>query len=262
MEKKWRLIADGKNDGYYNMAVDEALFSCYADQKKPTLRIYGWSKPCISLGYNQNFDKVLKTGIEMPVVRRITGGASILHDDEITYSLVCASRDLNLPFKVKDSYKILCSFLINFYKKLGLKAQFAQDILPENNLGRYGNFCFSAYEHFDLIINNKKIGGNAQARRKDVIFQHGSIPLSVNFDMVRNLINDAIDLEDNITFLNALVDKKLDFNTITTLLSESFKYAFDIDLACENLSQKEVAKSSELAENKYKLKQWNVDKSR
>ena len=84
MGKTWRLILVQKCDGYYNMAVDEAMLLGYNSFKTPTLRVYGWDKPFISLGYNQNPKDILNLKGEVPFVRRITGGSAILHHKELT----------------------------------------------------------------------------------------------------------------------------------------------------------------------------------
>ncbi|UCC95503.1 MAG: lipoate--protein ligase family protein, partial [Candidatus Omnitrophota bacterium] len=73
MEREWRLILDGRGDGYANMAVDEAILLNYPHYKIPTLRIYGWKSPFVSLGYNQNPKEVLR-GDGLYFVRRMTGG--------------------------------------------------------------------------------------------------------------------------------------------------------------------------------------------
>ena len=228
MGKPWRLILDQKNNGYYNMAVDKAICLSYPLKKIPTLRIYGWSKPFVTLGYNQKQQEVLNSDSAVPFTRRITGGSSILHHQELTYSLTCSRDDLKLPSKIKELYKVLCSFLIYFYSHLGLKADFAQDIFS-SGLGRYSNFCFSSYEHFDLVINKKKIGGNAQRHRRDVIFQQGSIPQEIDFDLIRRTINNPGNLEDKTISLNTLLSKKTDFNKLSLILAESFQKVFKVE---------------------------------
>jgi lipoate-protein ligase A len=257
MRKNWRLILDGQNDGYYNMAVDEAVLNGYLFINKPTLRIYGWSHPFVSLGYNQKVDKVLKAAGSVPFVRRITGGGSIFHDRELTYSLTCSLSDLSLPKKVKDSYKVLCSFLIEFYSLLGLKAKFAKDIFY-HGLGGYGNFCFSTYEQFDLIIENKKIGGNAQRRRKDIIFQHGSIPQSIDIEKIKLVINGVDDFAGKASSLNKLLNRDTDFYFLSSQLVEAFKKVFDVEFEKEEISVREKETVEYLLENKYKQDSWNV----
>jgi lipoate-protein ligase A len=256
MAKTWRLILDEKHAGSYNMAADEAILTNYPTTKIPTLRIYGWKPPCISLGYNQAVDNVLASTTAFPFVRRITGGASILHDQEITYSISCALSDLNLPKGVKESYKTLCSFIIDFYSQLGLNAQFAKDVVPEK-LHAYGNFCFSSCEEFDLTIAGKKIGGNAQRRKKEIIFQHGSIPQEIDFFLIQRLIKDS-HAAACATSLAQLLNKKQDFYLLRNQLSESFAKVFGIKSIPDSLCTKEVALRDRLIVEKYETRDWNV----
>ena len=154
MTKQWRLILDKKCDGAYNMAVDEAILVNYPNQRIPTLRIYGWQEPYISLGYSQEPEEALKPGNTFPFVRRITGGGFILHDKEVTYSITCALEDLGLPAQVKESYRMMCGFLFNFYRSLGLFVSFAKDSANTETIG-HSPFCFSGWEEYDLVIAEK-----------------------------------------------------------------------------------------------------------
>ncbi len=259
MTTNWRLILDDKCDGYYNMAADEAILCNYITQKVPTLRVYGWDKPFISLGYNQDSKSVLTAQEQISFVRRITGGSSILHDKELTYSIVCSLEDLDLPKGVKDSYKILCSFLKVFYDNLGLKADFAVDKFS-HGLGSYGNFCFSSSQHFDLVIGAKKIGGNAQRRRKNIIFQHGSIPQKIDFAKIRQLIRNSGNLEEKTIDLEGVLGKSTDFFDLSKLLAKSFEQAFGVILSKDKLSIKEQEACELLLRQKYSLKEWNIAK--
>ncbi len=260
MNNQWRLILDDDNNGYYNMAVDEALFLRYPTQKIPTLRIYGWHPACVSLGYNQVFKTVLKKNHPFDVVRRITGGASILHCKEITYSLACSEADLDLPVKVKDSYGTICSFLLEFYAALGLKAGFAKDIFNDALVGRYGNFCFSHREHYDLVVDNKKIGGNAQRRNRDVIFQHGSIPLMIDYDAVESVINDTVTLREKAASLEDMLGQQ-DIFLLREKLAESFAKTFKVKLVESVLNFSEELLAKNLIKNKYQTDEWNLYKN-
>ena len=179
----WRLIDTGLLDGPANMAVDEALLLCFDPATSlPVLRLYGWQPPALSLGRFQDAARVLDLGrcraAGIPVVRRITGGGVIYHADELTYSIVCAPHHLPPTASIKDSFRILTSFLLGFYRALALDARYAADVCPGQRLGERTAFCFAGKESCDILIGGtKKIGGNAQRRLKNVIFQHGSIPL-------------------------------------------------------------------------------------
>jgi lipoate-protein ligase A len=109
-------------------------------------------------------------------------GGGILHGQELTYSIVCRQEDLGTK-DVKTSFELLCQFLIRFYKELGLEAEFAvKSGIPDERLGQKTAFCFAGKEEYDLLIKGRKMGGNAQRRFKDVIFQHGSIPIILNWE--------------------------------------------------------------------------------
>jgi lipoate-protein ligase A len=259
MSSPWRLILDGKGDGYYNMALDEAILLNYFYSRIPTLRIYGWDKLFISIGYNQEPHNVLTFNRDVPFVRRITGGAAILHDKELTYSMICSSQDLNLKSNVKESYKILCSFLLNFYHSQGLIAKFAKEV-NSPYLGRYENFCFSSCEPFDLLIENKKIGGNAQRRKKDLIFQQGSIPQTLNFKMIRLLIKNTDNLEAKATSLDSLLEKPTDFFKLNIALADEFSKTFGITCRKARISTREATLVNELLKDKYRTSAWNFHK--
>jgi lipoate-protein ligase A len=179
----WRFIDSRPLDGAANMAVDEALLACFDPEKsRPLLRIYGWEPPALSLGHFQKSAEVLDrercNRARVPVVRRITGGGVIYHAGEITYSLVCAPHHIPSAVSIRESFRVLTSFLIRFYDKIGLDARYAVDHFPAGTkLGERTGFCFAGREIYDIMIAGKKIGGNAQRRLKDVIFQHGSIPV-------------------------------------------------------------------------------------
>ncbi len=262
MGKTWRLIVDQKGDGYYNMAVDEAILSNYRSHKTPTLRVYGWKEPFVSLGYNQDPREVLNLCEEISFVRRITGGSAILHHKELTYSLVCSLEDLNLSGGVKESYRIICSFLKHFYHQLGLEAYFAKDLLPamqevSKNLGKYKSSCFSTWQHFDLLIGRRKIGGNAQRRKKNIIFQHGSIPQEIDSTYVGKIIKGSNGLKERAISLNEALGKTLDFCFLRSLLSRSFEFIFKVEFNQGGLSLSESEKVAFFLKEKYKTKAWN-----
>jgi len=179
----WRLIDTGPCCGRENMAIDEALFRCFDPASSlPALRLYGWQPPALSLGRFQkagdDLDLTRCRADSLTVVRRITGGGAIFHADELTYSLICSPSQIPPATSVKDSFRVLTSFLLGFYRTLGLQADYAVDLAPAGSrLGQRTPLCFAGQESYDIMVNNRKIGGNAQRRSREIIFQHGSIPL-------------------------------------------------------------------------------------
>jgi len=179
----WRFIDTGPLPGAENMAIDEALLACFSlGESLPILRLYGWNPPAFSCGRFQepaeiiNLDRCRADGVQ--VVKRITGGGVIYHTEELTYSLVCPTTFIPGSSGVKEAFFHLTAFLIKFYTKLGLDACHAIDHYQGAvKLGERTPLCFAGVESCDILVNGSKIGGNAQRRLKNVIFQHGSIPL-------------------------------------------------------------------------------------
>jgi len=88
----WRLIDSGPGPGPWNLALDEAIFHAVrAGASPPTLRLYRWSAPALSIGYAQDRDRDVDRDAcrarGIAVLRRITGGRAVLHDAEVTYSV-------------------------------------------------------------------------------------------------------------------------------------------------------------------------------
>lgn len=183
MQGRWRLIADAPGPAARMMAVDEALLWSVSQGGLPVLRLYGWYPAAFSLGRHQNPDEVLdltrckRDGVM--VVRRVTGGGAIYHADEITYCFAVPLEALPRQVQgVKDSFRFLTEGLLHFYRSLGLNPQYAGELSDGRVLGARTPLCFAGSEWFDIVIDGKKIGGNAQRRTKTVILQHGSIPLT------------------------------------------------------------------------------------
>ncbi|MFH0855818.1 MAG: lipoate--protein ligase family protein [Candidatus Omnitrophota bacterium] len=190
--RKFRLIRTHPETGVYNMALDEKIFNRYLEDGIPVFRLYRWKAPSFTYGVSQqpgreiDSKRCISDGVE--VVKRITGGGILFHHDEITYSFVCDKRDVGEPQEVLVSYKRICAFLIRFYESLGLQANFALESAGFQDRCVPHELCSASYEKYDIVINGRKIGGNAQKRRRRVIFQHGSIPCSIDWGYARRYL--------------------------------------------------------------------------
>jgi len=236
---EWRFILTGKLDGPTNMAIDEFLFLESAKRKyNGNLRFYFWNKPTISLGYFQNLneiidlDKCKKLGID--IVRRITGGGAIYHNDEITYSITTFLPNPTISTDIDMSYKILESFLIEGISELGISVKY-RDIC----FNQYDNFyCFANPSKYDIVFNGKKLVGSAQRRSKKSFLQHGSILISINdVDKMFSVFKDFYNKEDlikefkeKVTSLEELLKGKININQIIDIFVKKFKEQFDVDL--------------------------------
>ena len=113
----------------------------------------------------------------MPLVRRITGGGAILHDVELTYSLILPARH----HLVKDLapgalYQVVHQALVGGLASCGLPAQLRRGPAPPSQQ-RGPFFCFERLNPSDVIVNGKKIAGSAQRRTLKSLLQHGSLML-------------------------------------------------------------------------------------
>ncbi len=167
MTTSWRFIDTPVLCAKENMEFDKSLL----ELGEPTFRLYTWKLNSFTLGRSQKQENVEKFGDDW--ARRETGGGLLLHGYDVSYSITVPTKLLGNK-SVKESYEYLCSFLLHFYKKLGLHVEYAKDINLELSKSF---FCQEGFEPYDMMYDGKKIGGNAQRRTKTTILQHGSIPL-------------------------------------------------------------------------------------
>ncbi|MFW6134806.1 MAG: lipoate--protein ligase family protein, partial [Elusimicrobiota bacterium] len=149
-KSKWRYIDTGCRSALFNMSFDKALFDSFdPDNHSPVFRLYQWSQPSISLGNFQNPDNIIDIkeceSRDVQIVKRITGGGALYHNNELTYSIIC-SCDTFSSKSVKESYKELCGFLILTYKKLGLDPGFAVESKKLNSYKKNRHICMSGIE--------------------------------------------------------------------------------------------------------------------
>ncbi|MCF7869662.1 MAG: lipoate--protein ligase family protein [Candidatus Omnitrophica bacterium] len=224
--KQWKFIDSGYGDPHWNMAFDKALLESYLPaESRPVFRVYQWSKPAISLGRFQDPEEVLNLDNcrkdNLSIVKRITGGGAIYHNrDELTYSLVCAAKFFPAD-SVKDSYQKITNFILKTYRSLGFFAQYAKDYQKsKKKLGAVSEFCFSGWQDYDILIEEKKIGGNAQKRKRAVIFQHGSIPFKIPDNIDHYFLNPIPNKKDYLCLAKL---RFTDLDKLKKILVQSFK---------------------------------------
>lgn len=169
----WRLVIDGPVEGATNMALDRAVLRRAAGgDGPPTLRLYRWEVPTVTLGRFQRVEQVdldacARRGFD--VVRRPTGGRGVLHDDELTYSVVASARD-GVPRGVAASYRHLSAALAEAYRRLGVEAELTARPRGEKGAGA----CYLHSTQADLSLGAAKLSGSAQVWMGDSVLQHGS----------------------------------------------------------------------------------------
>ena len=180
--------------GCENMQIDsDILEDCIKNKlTEPVFRLYGWKPACISLGRNQKddfLDKTLLNEYKIDVVRRLTGGRALLHDNEITYSYVCPLSFLKNGENVIESYKEISQILINGFYELGIKLEFGGEKISRGHV----DYCMLVSTGADLCFKNKKLIGSAQFRKNGYILQHGSILYDYNKDLLEKIFKEKVD---------------------------------------------------------------------
>ena len=182
----WHLIDSGPNLGAYNMAVDEKLLArAQAGEQVPVLRFYTWNPPAVSIGRFQKIEAAVdaeackQRGID--IVRRITGGRAVLHDQELTYSIIARTDDPLFPANVLGTYKIIAAGLLQGLRNLGIPAEMVSRSSRHADLVKKDAkdaACFSSPSWYEILVHGRKIIGSAQRRLSGAFLQHGSILLS------------------------------------------------------------------------------------
>jgi lipoyl(octanoyl) transferase len=265
--KQFRLLRSGKASASFNMALDETILSSRMQGGMSTLRVYRWENPSFSVGISSDPQSALDlkkcSDDGVTLVRRMTGGGVLFHDDEITYSFACAKEEIGEARDVLVSYREICGFLKLFYELLGLSASFAcqEKGFEYRSLPHY--MCSASHEKYDLVIGSKKIGGNAQKRARDFVFQHGSIPLSLDWERMNGYFFEGVpDLGAEVTSLDRELSAVPGKDSLETALIRAFSEYFDVRFVEEGLSAKEEETLRRLEKEKYENQEWNIRKLR
>jgi lipoate-protein ligase A len=296
--KQWRFVFTGARDAFFNMALDEAILrSCQTGQASPTLRLYLWRPPGVSIGYFQSLEKMVdlnkckKNNID--VVRRITGGRAVLHENEITYS-VCASLEEYPEFgeNINETYQKISFALLESLKALkifgewvkpnregiGIDSAGSINSLKASSLqvtedSYFSKPCFMSNSRYEITVEGKKLIGSAQRRFQDSFIQHGSIPLgNGKFNLADLLSIESLasentkkrvvkkKLEEKSTSLEKLLKRKVEYEEVISAFKKGFSKFFDVEMVEKELTQKEIETAQVLKQKKYSTEEWNFRK--
>ena len=247
----WRLIPFLRVNGPLQMGIDEAILTYRCLGKVPnTVRLYQFHPSAVTIGYFQSIyeevdlDYCSKNGID--VVRRITGGGTVYHDEngEITYSVVAGVDDL--PRDIVKSYRYICNGLIKALEILGLSGEFK----PLN----------------DVVVNGRKISGSAQTRRREAILQHGTFMYSTDISKMASSLRVVPEklkdkgvqtLEERVITVSKALNRSVSRDEVLKALMEGFEKAFNAEFRVSGLTEGEWNLAAKLAREKYSSKDWN-----
>ncbi len=264
MNQKWRVLPFLVSNGFTNMAIDEAILQARTeDVVQNTIRFYRWNPSCASIGRNQSLrleidiDAALEHNVD--IVRRISGGGAVYHDfqSEITYAVVASEEDLreiftrmmpNTFFGVSESYSVITHALINGLNRMG--------------------FCIDpGVIHCPaLFLEDKKISGNAQARKGGTILQHGTLLMHVDPELMYTILKapEGVTKGKMVRSVRTKVTGLFDRNEATFLSDEEFQtnmiqgFEETYGITCEygNLTPHEHELIHSLKETRYLNQGW------
>ena len=254
----WRLLPLETNNGFMNMAVDEAILNArVAGQVPNTLRFYRWKPSTVSIGKNQNPDSEVYLNackqLGVDVVRRISGGGAVYHDfeGEITYSVTAQTETLGTG-DITIVYAKIYEAIKDALRLLGITADFSSG---------------DAKNCPNMTVKGKKISGSSQTITRGIVLQHGTLLRSVVFSKMFTLLklknatcSQAADIgRRKITSIQNELGHAVMPETVANALAQGFKAILKIQLEPGELSPYELELANELCKEKYSTREWNFE---
>lgn len=245
------------------MALDEALaHEVRSLSSPPTLRLYSWDKPSVSLGVFQHLgdiDSEYCAKHAIPVVRRPTGGRAILHGDELTYSFTAPADCAAFGRGLHDAYHALSTSFALAFRRIGIDA-IAQHRPVAGRFPTRSALCFQSVSYGELTVAGRKIIGSAQKRWPDGFLQQGSIPFSIDLELTAAIFMRSVS-DDDRAGLGAF-QENFDTEALQRELILAFEETFAIRLVESQPSQQESELSAHLVEEKYRSPIWTEARAR
>jgi lipoate-protein ligase A len=262
------------------MAIDEAMLIAHSEGKTPpTVRFYGWNPATLSIGYFQragdevDFAELNRQGIGF--VRRPTGGRAVLHDRELTYSIIVSEQYPDMPKTVNEAYRVLSEGLLRGFRRLGLQAEMV-NLATEEEKAKYVSTagsaaCFDSPSWYELVVEGRKIAGSAQTRSRGVILQHGSILLEMDVDQLFSLLrfsNERVKERLKSSFhskavaigdiCRAMGRTPVDLLSAEEAFGAGFAEGLGVNLVEGELTDYEQQLAAQLSAEKYGSEEWNM----
>ena len=280
MKTTGRLLNMGTNPAAMNMAVDEAILLSQKEQPNPTLRFYGWTQPAFSFGYFQDIasevdiDGCHADGIEL--VKRMTGGGTVVHGWELTYTLVLPRGAGEIS--VSEAYQRIGQSLVKAFQKLGVPAQCyavcadapgavrnrtyqaeTPRVVRSHTHQAEANICLTNPAEYDVMCKDKKLAGVSVRRNRDGILFQGYISLDVPPASTLARVSKDPKVQKMLCEKSAAINTEGRFVTRDALI-RAISETFDLGIVFKsgNLSLMEQVQAESLAETKYATTAWNL----
>ena len=265
--RTWRLIITPPARGAWNMAADEAILEHIGrGESNPTLRLYAWEPACLSLGHAQPFADVDTARLKQngwEVVRRATGGRAILHTDELTYSVIAPLDEPTVAGSILESYNRLAQALLTAVKSLDIPVEMKEG--KADNRSMPNPVCFEVPSTYEITVDGKKLIGSAQARKKDGVLQHGSLPLTGDLTRICQALvfeNESARetasqrLLERATTVESALGREISWETAAQKFVQAFEAQLGLMFERGKLSESESKRTEELVREKYDHPSW------
>ena len=253
-----RLLNMGANPAAMNMAIDEAILIAQKAQPNPTLRFYEWSSPAFSFGYFQDIASEVDVeacradGIEL--VKRITGGGTVVHGWELTYTLILPRATTEIS--ISDAYQRIGQSLAKAFQKLGVRAQcyVASPASPE----AVPNICLTNPAEHDVMSGGKKLAGVSVRRNRDGIMFQGYISLDIPPSFMLNSVSKDPEVQKHVCEKSTAINVEGRLITRDALI-QTVRETFELGITFNSgeLSLEEQTQAETFVETKYATSAWN-----
>lgn len=273
-KQTWAFIDSGNSTPAFNMALDEALLNWHSNGEiPPVVRFYGWNPATLSIGYFQRAEKeiniaeVKRQGLGF--IRRPTGGRAVLHEHELTYSVIVNEEYPDMPKNVTEAYRVISEGILMGFRNLGLDAYFAVPSTEKEKAALKEprtSVCFDAPSWYELVVEGRKVAGSAQTRQKGVILQHGSILLDMDDEKLFSLFNFPNErvkermmksFKNKAVAINDLHTRKISLDEAKDAFHKGFATGLNINLEPLILTRDQEKEVTNLAQDKYEADEWN-----
>lgn len=166
---KFVLLPFLESDAAHQMELDTELFRIFSS---PIIRFYKIHPPAVTIGYHQSEKSVLHLleDRSIRVVRRPTGGRAVLHDGDLTYSVLGKVARSFFGVSTLEIYYSISKGVKRGIEKLGISLDFIER--PKVSTSP---LCFQFSSKYELSYKGEKLTGGALLKRDGGFLFQGSI---------------------------------------------------------------------------------------
>ncbi len=213
----WFFVSDGRYPSEMNMARDKELFSRVMSGNIPgAIRFYNWDEPAVTTGYHQKEFRFADRDTQIPVLKRPTGGGSVLHSNDITFSISAPCIGV-LKSDVHSTYREISDIFLKVFRFCGINAE------VHDSEGGFSNICFNRAARLELKYLGHKIMGAAQVRKKGFFLLQGVIPLTVDIRLYERVFGYGVEVPVGISDMSPGFSEHVFIRAAKDLLCEELE---------------------------------------